>query len=249
VILAAMAALSVACTRGLPTLFRAGQEAVGEPLVERLKGGLRFARDHRPVLGGLVLVALANLTCFVYEPMIPAVADEVFGAGPLLFGLFLSATGVGSLLTTLWLSLGGVTLSRPGLVALLAAALLHALQMLFSYADSVAASLGALVCIGMAGTMFSIAHSSLFLVATPDALRGRVLGLQTLTIGTYPLSNLIVGWLGNHLGPLAAVRSMALAGLVWVALLAVLLPALRQRIEEPNEPETSRRPTAITPAA
>jgi hypothetical protein len=121
--------------------------------------------------------------------------------------------------------------------------------MLFSYADSVAASLGALVCIGMAGTMFSIAHSSLFLVATPDALRGRVLGLQTLTIGTYPLSNLIVGWLGNHLGPLAAVRSMALAGLVWVALLAVLLPALRQRIEEPNEPETSRRPTAITPAA
>lgn len=113
---------------------------------------------------------------------------------------------------------------------LLAAAGLHGLQIAFSYADAVVPSLILLAAIGAVGIVFSISHTSLFLVAAPDALRGRVLGLQTLMIGTYPLSTLAVGWLGHHLGALAAVRATALAGVVWVVALGVLVPELRQRV-------------------
>ncbi|MFH1568096.1 MAG: MFS transporter [Gemmatimonadota bacterium] len=231
VALAGMALASALLTRGLPALFRGDDAGGREPFLESVKGGIRFARANRLILGGLVLVALANLTGFAYEPMVPAVADEVFHASPMLFGLFLSATGVGSLVTTLWLSLSGTRLMRPGLVGLVGAAGLHGLQVLYSYADTVVASLALLALIGAVGMVFSISHSSLFLVAAPEGLRGRVLGLQTLMIGAYPLSNLIVGWLGHQMGALAAVRAMALAGIVWVVLLAVLVPELRQRVE------------------
>lgn len=231
VALAGMALWSALLTRGLPPLFDGGREGGREPFVDSVRGGIRFARENRLVLGGLVLVALANLTAFAYEPVVPAVADEVFHAGPMLFGLFLSATGIGSLVSSLWLSLGRTRLVRPGLTALVAAAGLHGLQIAFSYADTVVASLVLLAAIGAVGMVFSIAHSSLFLVAAPDALRGRVLGLQTLMIGAYPLCSLVVGWLGNQMGTLAAVRAVALAGVVWIVALALLVPQLRQRVE------------------
>jgi len=235
--LAGMALTSALLTRGLPTLFRGDQGERREPFIDAVKGGVRFARSNRLVLGGLMLVALANFTGFAYEPMVPVVADEVFHATPMLFGLFLSATGVGSLATSLWLALRGGRLVRPGLSALVGAAALHGLQIAFSYADTVMASLVLLAAIGAAGMVFAISHSSLFLVSAPDALRGRVLGLQMLMIGSYPLSNLIVGWLGNQMGALAAVRAVALAGVVWVVLLAGLVPELRQRVTEGDEAE------------
>jgi predicted MFS family arabinose efflux permease len=249
VALAAMALASALLTRGLPTLFRNGDPARREAFLESLRGGVRFARDQRLIVGGLVLVALANLTGFVYEPMVPAVADEVFDADPTLFGLFMSATGVGSLLTSLWLSLSGTRLRRPGLSALVAIGVLHGLQVVFSYADTPATSLALLVAIGAVGMVFSISHSSLFLVVTPDALRGRVLGLQTLMIGAYPVSNLIVGWLGNQLGALGAVRAVALAGMAWVVLLSWWVPELRQEVVERDDEPGASAPPRVAPAA
>lgn len=230
--LVGMALLSAGLTLGLPRLYRARGDEDREPLLASLQGGVRFARTNRVVLGGLLLVALSNLTAFSYEAMIPAVADQVFDAGPIEFGWFMSATGAGSLCTALWLSLRGTTLPRPGLSALIAAAILHVLQIAFSFADQLWLSLLGLAAIGMVGTVFSISHSSLFLTAAPDHLRGRVLGLQVVVIGTFPLSSLLTGWLGNHLGPLEAVRCMALAGSIWVILLAWLVPELRQRVDE-----------------
>ena len=53
-----------------------------------------------------------------------------------------------------------------------------------------------------------------------------------LMIGSHPLSNLVVGWLGNQMGALPAVRVLAVAGAVWVVLLAVPVPELRQRVTE-----------------
>ncbi|MEW6752482.1 MAG: MFS transporter [Candidatus Latescibacterota bacterium] len=241
-VLAGMALASALLTRGLPPLFAGGRDSHRESLLTAVKGGLRFARENRLVLGGLMLVALANLTAFAYEPMVPAVADDVFHVSPALFGLFLSATSIGSLATSLWLALGGKRLARPGLTGLVAAAGLHGLQIAFSYADTVGPSLALLAAIGAVGMVFSISHSSLFLVAAPDALRGRVLGLQTLMIGAYPLCTLAVGWLGNKLGALAAVRMVALAGVVWVVALAALVPELRQRVgrrDGVGEPEAA----------
>ncbi|MDA0336015.1 MAG: MFS transporter [bacterium] len=229
--LALMALLSATLTWRLPPLFRNRDKTEREPFLVSLKGGIGFARSNRVVFGGLLLVALSNLTAFSYEAMVPAVADQVFHAGPVEFGWFLSATGVGSLLTGLWLSLRRTKMARPGLAGLTAAAGLHGMQILFSYADTMALSLLGLAVIGAVGTVFSISHSSLFLTATPDHLRGRVLGLQVVMIGTFPLSSLLVGWLGNHVGPLVAIRYMALAGLVWVALLVLLVPELRRRVD------------------
>jgi len=232
--LATMALLSATLTWRLPRLFNDDDKTERESFLVSFKGGIAFARSNRVVLGGLLLVALANLTAFSYEALIPAVAAQVFHAGPIEFGWFLSATGAGSLLTGLWLSLRGTRLSRPGLTGVIAVAVLHALQVLFSYADTVPLALFGLAVIGAVGTVFSISHSSLFLTATPDHLRGRVLGLQVVMMGTFPLSSLTVGWLGNHVGPLVAIRYMALAGLVWVVALMLLVPELRQRIDTDN---------------
>jgi len=229
-LLAAFPLMAIWMTRGLPTLFV--QDSTREPFLTSVRGGLAFARANRLVLGGLLLVALSNLTGFVYEPMVAAVADEVYHATPILFGMFLSATGVGSLATTLWLILRSRRISQPGWIGLLAMAGMHLAQIGFSYSTTVVNALTALAACGAAGMLFSIAHSNLFLVATPDDLRGRVLGLQALMIGTFPLSNLLVGWLGNHVGPLVAVRYIALAGMVWVVALGVLVPELRQKVED-----------------
>ena len=79
--------------------------------------------------------------------MAPAFADGIYGAGPMAFGLLMSAQGLGSLIAAGYIALHGTRLRNPWLL-LISASLLQGIGNIgFSYTDSL--GIGFLVITGL----------------------------------------------------------------------------------------------------
>ena len=73
--------------------------------------------------------------------------------------------------------------------------------------------------LGLAG--FGTMQSTLLFVETPAAIRGRVLGVLTMCIGTMPIGMLAVGLIADWIGAARAISVMTVCGMA--ALIAVLV--------------------------
>ena len=66
------------------------------------------------------------------------------------------------------------------------------------------------------------------MLATSDEMRSRVMGILVLAIGGDPLGELQIGSLAQHFGVQITLAGQAGAAALVVALITLLLPALRQ---------------------
>jgi hypothetical protein len=108
----------------------------------------------------------------------------------------------------------------------------------FSFVGFAMLGFVALVFLGMVSMIFGIMHNTLVLTATPDRVLGRIVGLQILAMGMFPLGSLAVGQLGDVIGLQEAVRVFAGAGFVTLVVLALVMPELRGRVKPLNGPES-----------
>jgi ENTS family enterobactin (siderophore) exporter len=230
--LAAIYIFNVFVLRGLPVLFRREMAEGKEPVYKSLQGGFSYARKHRVIMGGLLVVAVNNFSGYTFESMGPVFATDVFGAGPTLFGLLMSAQGLGSLATALLMVAYGRRIKRPGLFVLVAAMVQHLGSVLFSFAGNAASGFAVLLWLGTVSMTFGLMHTTLILATTPDRVRGRIVGLQILAMGMFPFGSLAVGELADAIGLQEAVRVFALSGFGMLVLLAILFPELRRSVEK-----------------
>jgi MFS family permease len=87
--------------------------------------------------------------------------------------------------------------------------------------------------LGMSG--FGAMQSIIILNATSPDMRGRVLGVLTVCIGSGPLGALLIGWLSQELGPRTGVGIIGGLGAVTVILTAIVWPRfVRTRDIEPT---------------
>ena len=233
--LAVSAMFSLALLRGLPALWRPTPAEEREPALRSLAEGFRYVRRSRLLVGAVMVVAVTNLSGFLFELVTPVFAKEVLHTGPAGLGLLISAPSFGALAIGLLLTGLGTRVSRPGLWLLIAGIGQHVVTIAWSYATWFPASFGALVVTGLFTFTFATMNSNTFLAATPDSMRGRVQGVQIFVIGTFPVSSLLVGVLANAIGPAPAVRWMAVGGTAALLLIWLLFPELRRPIEPPRE--------------
>jgi MFS family permease len=231
--------ISLSLLRGLPLLWRPASPAERQPVLGSMREGLRYVVGSRLLLGAVAIVAITNMTGFLFEIMTPVFAEEVLHTGPAGLGLLISAPSFGALITGFALTVRGRRLTRPGFWLFVAGAVQHGLTILWSYSGWYPVSFGILAVTGLFTFLFGTMNSNVFLAATPDAMRGRIQGLQIFVIGVFPLSALIVGALANAIGPAAAVRWMAVGGSLALAFAWFMFPELRRPVPPPAEPEGS----------
>jgi MFS family permease len=195
-----------------------------------LVGGVRFVVGHAAIR--LLVVTLAAVSLFGVGMMtlMPAWAVNVLRGDARTNGLLLSARGVGALAGSLTVASMGPALRRGRLVSL-DSFLLPATMLLFALQRRTWLALGVLAAGGWALiTMFNTTNA-LVQSHTPDELRGRVMGIYTLTFfGLMPLGALGYGALATQIGepPTVMVGS---ALLVAYALLLLLAFPLLRRLE------------------
>lgn len=223
--------LNVTLLRGLPILFHPTTDERVESFLSSFRRGLGFVRGNRVIVGLLIAVGLTNLTGFTFESMIAVIAREQFDAGPLLFGLLISAQGMGALIVAVVLATTRWRVHRHGLMVLTAAFMMHLFSAGLTWLAWAPAGFAVLMILGMMTMGFSIMQNSMLLMLTPDRMRGRIIGIQVVVLGMFPLGALGLGALAGVLGSAEAIRVVAFGGIAILLLIAVIFPELRRPTE------------------
>ncbi|HTI80121.1 MAG TPA: MFS transporter [Acetobacteraceae bacterium] len=199
-----------------------------------LAEGLTFARSHAVIAGVLMVTVAMNLLGFPYSALVAPIGRQHFMVSPALVGVMAASESFGAFLGGLWLAGGdppgkGRTLMVGGSLLFLVCAALMPLAPVFSLACAL------LVIGGFGSAAFANMQTSLIITCAPPHIRSRLMGLLTVCIGAGPLGILLVGVLANIVGPLNAVDTIELAGLV-----AVVAAGIIWRRKERRLPPTPR---------
>ena len=185
-------------------------------------GALAYAGRTPPVAFTLTLLVVVSLLVLNFNVLVPLVARDVLNQGAHGFGLLMSALGAGAVMAAVGLTL--LRRGRPPLWSLAAsAAILSAGTAALALVGHFWTTALLLVVLGCCQILFSTGCNTTLQLQTPDALRGRVMGLYALAFaGMTPFGSLLVGAIAQHLGVRAACALGGGSGLVAVIALVLV---------------------------
>ncbi|HTO56946.1 MAG TPA: MFS transporter [Pseudomonadales bacterium] len=202
--------------------------AITGTAIEQIRQGVSFI-TARELFRWLILLSYSGMF-FVssYMQLMPAFARHL-DAGETGYGFLLSATGVGSVVGTLalgamqrtrslgWVLLGGAMFSGIALYG-------FALAVQFGwYPMALAMAFASSVC----ASIFMISSMTVMQLEVPDALRGRVMGIHSITYSLMPLGGLLLGAIANASTVVVAVVFGASAYLAILVAVAATRPSIR----------------------
>ncbi len=201
------------------------------PGLRSILEGLAFARG-RQAIQGAYLIDINAMVFGMPRALFPALAVSVYGGGAATLGFLYAAPGAGALagaLTTGWVS----RIQRQGLAVIVAVIAWGAAITCFGLVSWLPAALLLLAAAGCADVISAVFRSTIIQLAVPDALRGRLAGLQIAVVTGGPrIGDLEAGAVATGFGTTVSVVSGGLACIAGALLLARLLPGFRrQRIE------------------
>ena len=201
-------------------------QAKADPWHE-FKEGLRFVLHHRLFLTLILLTWISMFFGTSYIQIMPIFAD-ILQSGERGYGLLISATGVGSVAGNLFISRFQQS-RRLGLMMLSCAALAPFSLIGFSLVAGTLANVAGAFWLASLFAVMTAAFSSVFLVSSmtvlqlkvPDKLRGRVMGIHSITWSMIALGGLIAGALASKFSaPVAVVIGavIVLSSVIWVTI-------------------------------
>jgi MFS family permease len=192
-----------------------------------LKEGLRYVASQPPIRMLIGLVAMISLFSMSFVTLIPAWAVTVLGGNATTNGLLQSARGVGALSSALLIASLG-RFKFKGKLLTVGTFAFPTMLLVFALVRWLPLSLLVLVGVGMALILILNLANALVQTLVPDPLRGRVMGIYSLTfLGLMPIGALLAGAVAEHIGEPVTVVLSSLISLGFAALLWVFAPKLR----------------------
>ena len=219
--LAVLAALLAIRTDGRPD--PAGQLGLREGLL----GALTYAAQTPTVGFTLGLLVLVSLLALNFNVVVPLIAYGVLHEDARGFGLLMSSVGAGAMVGAVGLTL--FRRDRPSILALAGgAATLCAGLIVLALVGRFAAAAAVLAVLGACQIFFTTGCNTTLQLSTPDALRGRVMGLYALAFaGMSPFGALLIGTIAEHWGVRVACAVSGGCGLLAIATLALVATRLK----------------------
>ncbi len=190
-----------------------------------VREGLAYVRRTPQARLVLALVTVVSTVGFNFHVILPVLAKHTLHAGPETFGILSASFGAGALVGALM----AAALGRASWKVLLAGTGGFSLLLLaLAPQQSVVACAVLLLATGACFTLWTANSQSILQLSSPDALRGRVLGLYLFAFnGLAPLGSLFSGWLCDVGGTQLALSVAGAAALVMTA------AAFRERNRRP----------------
>ena len=193
-----------------------------------MREGLRAVAADRRILALILLVGAVGLFGMSFATLLPAWAVEVLGGDSRTNGFLQSARGIGALAA----ALGIASLAHrrfKGKVITAVSLLYPVVLLLFSFTRSLPLSLLTLLAVGAANiTVINLANS-LLQSLVPDAVRGRVMGMYTLSFfGFMPIGALLAGGAATAVGVPVTVAISAACFLGCAVAVTLAVPSIRR---------------------
>jgi MFS family permease len=203
--------------RRRPTLWRGTRE------------GFAYARRNRTVFVTLLMMVVFSSVGFNFNILLPLLAKNTLDAGPQTFGIISACFGAGALTGALSAALMSNARWR---VMLAGAGGFGVCELLIAPLHAVAlVGLLLFVC-GICFTSYAANSNAAIQLASPDHIRGRVLGLYYYAWnGIAPFGGLFVGWMCDRGGTELAlgVGGVTVLAMTGYAAFAITHPPARSR--------------------
>jgi MFS family permease len=230
----------------LHTVIRPQNARGARATFSQLGEGLRYVRESAVVLSIILLVAGVGTFALNFNVILPIFAADVLRVGAPGFGVMSAVTGAGSLVAALVIAATG---RKPRMsILLMSGAALALCEIGFALSQWYPLSLLLLAGCGFATISFSATANTALQTASPDHLRGRIMGLYIVFFaGTTPIGNLFTGGVASAWNPaLAVIVDAAIAALVVLFCLskrqAAILPP-EESVEVTQETQRTSVPT------
>jgi MFS family permease len=194
-----------------------------------VKEGLRYV-VAQPVIRILIgMVAATSMFALSIVTLIPAWSVNILGGGASTNGFLLSARGAGSLAGALIIASLGSRIARGRLLTI-GSIVFPLLLFAFAFARFLPLSLMLLAGVGVGTILVNNLANAMVQTATPDRLRGRVMGAYTwIFFGFMPLGALWSGTVAEHLSEPAAIVINALLALGVAVAIWFAFPRIREQ--------------------
>ncbi|MQC17958.1 MAG: MFS transporter [Chloroflexi bacterium] len=202
--------------------------------------GIRYIMRTPLFLATIGLSFFTSVFGMSYQFLLPVFAEDILEVGGVGFGLLEAATGVGSVLGTLAIIKVGAG-RYAGPVMVVSAAIFGVLIAGFAASRAMPLSMALLFLAGFSSALYLNLGMTMLQVMVPDQLRGRVMGVWSMTWFLASIGALPAGVVAEVLG---APLSVALGGLAvtgFALFVLVSAPALRR--VDLNDPD----PAAVAP--
>jgi MFS family permease len=204
------------------------------PSLRSIVEGFQLVRRKQSLLG-IFAVDTVAMIFGMPAALFPAFAEEL-GGGPGLLGLMYGAPWAGALVASLLSGWVG-RVRRQGLGVCVAAGLWGVAITCFGLSGSAWLALVFLAGAGAADFFSAVLRSTILLAATPDAMRGRLSGIELAQVAGAPaLGNLEAGIVASLVSVRFSIVSGGIVCIVGTVLLAAAMPAfLRYDSRRPDE--------------
>ena len=197
--------------------------------------GFSYIRKDTVIMTVLTITIIMNMFAFPYQSMVPVITDEVLGVGDLALGVLVSVEGLGATIGALLIA-SRSTPARYTRIFVFGSIFFLFVIMAFSRVPWYALALPLMFVGGFGMSGFGTMQSILIVSTTPPHVRGRVLGVLAVTIGTGPIAALGLGLLARAAGAPFALLAMSLTGFALLGITLLVNPSfLRLRDAAPLE--------------
>ena len=207
--------------------------------------GLGFVRG-RQVIQGAYLIDINAMVFGMPRALFPALATTLFGGGAATLGFLYAAPGAGALvgaLTTGWVG----RVRRQGVAVIVAVVTWGIAITCFGLVSWLPGALVLLAVAGWADVISAVFRNTIIQLAVPDALRGRLSGLQIAVVTGGPrIGDLESGVVATAFGDTVSVVSGGLACIAGALVLARVLPGFRRQRTPEHSGQSRTLDTAPT---
>jgi hypothetical protein len=170
-----------------------------DPLLTTVWEGLRFAMKPGPHRSLLLLSLIGEVFGYSHMVMLPVMARDVLGVGATGLGYLWAAAGVGGFLANLALASQG-DIRAKGWLLMGGTAGYGLFLMLFAVSPWFGLALLFIGVAAASAVTYDVTLSALLHMAVPDQVRGRVMGIYSMTWGFMPMGGFQAGAIAGVLG-------------------------------------------------
>ena len=194
---------------------RITRDSHGNPAQDMVEG-LSFIRKNSLFSFLIGMTFFNSFFGLAYIMLMPVFAVDILKIGPDGQGVLMSVGGAGALLATVWLSSRDTTRAKGWLIiggAVTFGLSLVAFALTSQYIGSYSLAAALMFAVGLFNSAYNISVQSSLQMMVPDDIRGRVMGLYTMTYSISPLGALQAGALA---GLVTTPIAIAIGGLIVV---------------------------------
>ena len=182
--------------------------------------GIKYIFTSSILITVLVVTIIMNFLVFTYQSQLTVIVQTNLSDLPIILGVLAALEGVGATLGTLMIA--NFPMKR-GMMIFLSGSFLFGICIIafvFSKVFFVSILLMIIGGFGMAG--FGTLQSILIISASDQKIRGRVLGILAITIGTQPIGAFILGYYSREYGSVNAVKISVLIAMILLIAVTIL---------------------------